>query len=75
MFFLVLQSSRWDEERWLLSFVLFLFVFLVPRDCCVALSHFLPYLQFVIVVFSDQTHYFGANLEFVLLDNLKNKTS
>ena len=30
--FLVLQSSRWGRESWLLCF-------LVSRDCCVALPH------------------------------------
>ena len=29
---LVLQSSRWGRENWLLCFVLF--VLLVSRDCC-----------------------------------------
>ena len=34
-----------------------LFVFLVPRDCCVALPHDATVcLQFVIVVFPDHTH-------------------
>ena len=33
---LVLQSSRWGIENWLLCFF---FVFLVSRDCCVALPH------------------------------------
>ena len=32
---LVLQSSRWGSESWLHC----LFVFLVSRDCCVALPH------------------------------------
>ena len=34
---LVLQSSRWGREGWLLCFVCLLF--LVPRDCCVALPY------------------------------------
>ena len=33
-----------------------LFVFLVPRDCCVALPHDVTGLQFMIVVFPDHTH-------------------
>ena len=32
---LVLQSSRWGRESWLLCF----FVFLVSHDCCVAHPH------------------------------------
>ena len=50
---LVLQSSRWGRESWLLCF----FVFLVSRDCCVVLARdATSFLQFVIVVFPDYTH-------------------
>ena len=37
MSILVLQSSQWGRESRLLCFVLF--VFLVSRNCCVALPH------------------------------------
>ena len=54
MSILVLQSSRWDRESWLLCFVC------LPSalDCCVALPHDADgvRLQFVIVVFHDHTH-------------------
>ena len=32
---LVLQSSRWERESWLLCFV-----FRMSRDCCMALPHY-----------------------------------
>ena len=41
------------KESWLLCFN----VYLVSRDCCVALPHGVTgFLQFVIVVFSDHIH-------------------
>ena len=37
MSILVLQSSPWGRDSWLLCYALF--VFLVSHDCCVALPH------------------------------------
>ena len=50
--FIALQSSRWEERTNCVA----LFVFLLSRDYSVALPHDIMGLQFVIVVFSDQTH-------------------
>ena len=52
---LVLQSSLDGEER-VCCFAMF--VFPVSGDCCVALPHDVRvYVQFVIVVFPDHTHF------------------
>ena len=54
MSILVLQSSQWgrDGERFFA-----LFIFMVSRDCCVALScDAVGLSQIVIVVFPDHTH-------------------
>ena len=61
MSILVLQSSLWGRESWLLYLV-----FLVSGDCCAALLS-MPQvcLQFVIVVFPDHTHYFSGISHFI----------
>ena len=51
---LALQSSQWGRER---ADCFALFVFMVSRDCCVALlDDATGLLQFVILLFSDHTH-------------------
>ena len=53
MSFLALQSSRWGSESWLLCFVC------LSGVCCGALPRgAMGFLQLVIVVFSEHTHYF-----------------
>ena len=50
----ILAIISWDRER---ADTFALIVFLVSRDCCVALSHdSTGCLQLVIVVFTDHTH-------------------
>ena len=53
MSILVLQSSRLEREAGCFA----LFVFLVPRACCVALYHdAMGCLQFVLVIFPGHSH-------------------